>query len=63
MVSSLQEIDRLIGNAVDQSVFLLPAGITIYGRVWSEPLLLKFAYAYEQATHHRRAPSLTPPLQ
>ena len=41
----------------------LPAGITIYGRAWSEPALLKFAYAYEQATHHRRPPSSTPPLR
>jgi amidase len=41
----------------------LPAGITIYGRAWSEPTLIKFAYAYEQATHHRRAPSSTPPLR
>ena len=40
----------------------LPAGMTIYGRAWSEPKLLKFAYAYEQATHHRRAPGSTPPL-
>jgi amidase len=41
----------------------LPAGLTIYGRAWSEPALLKFAYAYEQATHHRRPPSSTPPLR
>ncbi len=41
----------------------LPAGMTFYGRAWSEPVLLKFAYAYEQATHHRRAPSSTPPLR
>jgi amidase len=41
----------------------LPAGMTIYGRAWSEPQLLKLAYAYEQATHHRRAPSTTPPLR
>ena len=41
----------------------LPAGMTIYGRAWSEPLLLKFVYAYEQATHHRRPPSTTPPLR
>jgi Asp-tRNA(Asn)/Glu-tRNA(Gln) amidotransferase A subunit family amidase len=40
----------------------LPAGMTIYGRAWSEPLLIKLAYAYEQATHHRRPPSTTPPL-
>jgi len=41
----------------------LPAGMTIFGRAWSEPLLIKLAYAYEQATHHRRAPSSTPPLR
>jgi amidase len=41
----------------------LPAGMTIYGRAWSEATLIKFAYAYEQATHHRRAPVTAPPLQ
>lgn len=41
----------------------LPAGMTIYGRPWSEAVLLKFAYAFEQATHHRRAPVSTPPLR
>jgi amidase len=41
----------------------LPVGMTIYGRAWSEPLLVKLAYAYEQATHHRRPPSTTPPLR
>ncbi len=41
----------------------LPAGMTIYGRPWSEAVLIKLAYAYEQATHHRRPPVSTPPLQ
>ncbi|PWU03893.1 MAG: amidase, partial [Terriglobia bacterium] len=41
----------------------LPAGMTIYGRAWSESKLLKIAYAYEQTTHHRRAPAPTPPLR
>jgi len=41
----------------------LPAGMTIFGRAWSEPTLIKFAYAYEQATHHRRPPVSTPPLR
>ena len=41
----------------------LPAGITFFGRAWSEPTLIKLAYAYEQATHHRHAPATTPPLQ
>jgi Asp-tRNA(Asn)/Glu-tRNA(Gln) amidotransferase A subunit family amidase len=34
----------------------LPAGMTILGRAWSEPTLIRLAYAYEQATHHRRPP-------
>jgi Asp-tRNA(Asn)/Glu-tRNA(Gln) amidotransferase A subunit family amidase len=40
----------------------LPAGITFFGRAWSEPTLIKLAYAYEQATRHRRPPESTPPL-
>ncbi len=42
---------------------LLPAGLTFFGRAWSEAVLLKLAYAYEQATHHRRPPPTTPPLR
>jgi amidase len=41
----------------------LPAGITFFGRPWSEPTLFKLAYAYEQATRHRRPPASTPPLR
>ena len=41
----------------------LPVGMTIYGRAWSEAALIKFAYSYEQATRHRRAPASTPPLR
>jgi amidase len=41
----------------------LPVGITFYGRAWSEAQLIKLAYAYEQATMHRRAPVSTPPLR
>jgi Asp-tRNA(Asn)/Glu-tRNA(Gln) amidotransferase A subunit family amidase len=41
----------------------LPIGLTIFGRAWSEPTLIKFAYAYEQATGHRRPPASTPPLR
>jgi Asp-tRNA(Asn)/Glu-tRNA(Gln) amidotransferase A subunit family amidase len=40
----------------------LPVGITFFGRPYSEPVLLKLAYAYEQATRHRRSPPSTPPL-
>ena len=41
----------------------LPAGITFFGRAYSEPTLLKLAFGYEQATHHRSAPKTTPALQ
>ena len=41
----------------------LPAGITFFGRAWAEPTLIKYAFAYEQATRHRRAPESTPPLR
>jgi amidase len=34
----------------------LPIGISFFGRAWSEPTLIKLAYAFEQATKHRRAP-------
>jgi amidase len=37
-------------------VFGLPIGISFFGRAWSEPTLLKFAYAFEQATHSRKPP-------
>jgi Asp-tRNA(Asn)/Glu-tRNA(Gln) amidotransferase A subunit family amidase len=35
----------------------LPAGITFFGRPWSEGALISYAYGFEQATHHRRAPA------
>ena len=35
----------------------LPVGVEMLGRAWSEPLLIRLAYAYEQATKLRRAPS------
>jgi len=41
----------------------LPAGLTILGRAFSEPMLIKFAYAYEQATKHRHPPERFGPLQ
>jgi amidase len=35
----------------------LPIGVSFFGRAWSEPTLIKLAYAYEQATKHRRPPA------
>jgi amidase len=40
----------------------LPIGLELLGREWSEPQLIKFAYAYEQGTHHRHPPASTPAL-
>ena len=37
-----------------------PAGITFLGRPYDDANMLKLAYAYEQATNHRRAPASTP---
>ncbi len=42
---------------------VLPAGLQLLGRPWSEAALIRLAYAYEQATHHRHPPATTPPLR
>jgi amidase len=39
-----------------------PYGVTFSGRAFSEPRLIGLAYAFEQATHHRRPPDSMPPL-
>lgn len=41
---------------------ILPAGLTFVGRSFTEAMLFKYAYAYEQATHHRKPPALYGPL-
>jgi amidase len=38
----------------------LPVGISFFGRAWSEPTLIKLAYAYEQTTKQRRPPTFAP---
>lgn len=35
----------------------LPVGLEIFGRKWQEATLFEIAYAYEQATRHRRPPA------
>lgn len=40
----------------------LPVGLQLLGDRWNEPRLIALAYAYEQATRHRRPPASTPPL-
>ena len=38
----------------------LPAGISFFGPAWSEPALIKIAYAFEQTTQARRKPTFVP---
>jgi len=38
----------------------LPVGISFFGRAWSEPTLIKLAYAFEQATKARITPQFLP---
>ncbi|HEX5807804.1 MAG TPA: amidase [Anaerolineales bacterium] len=41
-------------------VFGLPVGISFIGQAWQEPTLIKFAYAFEQASQFRRQPRFLP---
>ena len=50
-------------NVPAGEVFGLPVGISFFGRAWSEPALIKFAYAFEQATKFRKPPQFLPKLE
>jgi amidase len=41
-------------------IFGLPVGISFFALAWQEPTLIKFAYAFEQATQFRRQPRYLP---
>lgn len=45
------------------SVHGLPVGISFFGKAWSEPRLISLAYAYEQASLHRKTPRLLPTIK
>ena len=61
-----------IANVTQFPDVIVPAGVTadtrmpvtidFFGPAFSEPKLVAYAYAYEQATHHRVSPSTTPAL-
>jgi amidase len=38
----------------------LPIGLSFFGKPWSEARLIRFSYAFEQATRHRRPPQFLP---
>jgi amidase len=38
----------------------LPVGISFIGPAWGEAKLIQYAFAYEQATHHRKPPQFLP---
>lgn len=41
----------------------LPVGISFFGRAWSEGVLIKLAYSFEQATKIRKAPKFLPTVE
>ena len=40
----------------------LPVGVSFFGRAWSEPTLIRIAYAFEQATRARLVPAFRPTI-
>ena len=56
-----------VGSSLQWPALSVPSGylgegLQILGRAWDEAKIIRYAFAYEQATHHRRPPPTTPPL-
>ena len=50
-------------NVPAENLWGLPVGLSFFGRAWSEPTLIRLAYAFEQATKARITPKFLPTVK